>query len=133
MNINNKKVILISVLLLILITIISIILLMVDFHDRTKFKIEGFLGCKNHKGNISSLSSKRDKYDNTTNNNRLLEFKRGPIPNFHKQFTGGLIPELSWRTNLEKDVNNLENVTSINGDMIQPINPINNVYISVNY
>ena len=108
-------------------------LIIMNFNDSTFLKFEGFLGCTTHKGAISSLSAKRDKYDNTTNNRRLMEGKRGPIPNFHQQFTGGLVPELAWRSDIEKDMNNLTQVSGIDGDMIQPINPVNNVYTAVNY
>jgi hypothetical protein len=120
----------ISVLLLIIITIITLLLLMTKHRD-SPFYLEGFLGCKTD--NTSKLNMNRVAYNNMDNRGRITELKRGPIPMFHQQFTGGIIPELLWRSDIEKNINDLSSVNGLKGDIIQPINPINNVYSNVNY
>lgn len=131
MNIEKVSIAIASILISI-ITIISIVLIIMNFNNYP-VKVEGFLGCNTHLGKISTLTDKRERYNNMNNNGRLKELKRGPIPDFHQQFTGGLPPELQWRSEIENKMNNLTEVQGINGELIQVINPIDNVYNKVNY
>lgn len=130
---TEQTLVLIAVLILFIICIITIILLLINFNQTTLGIEETFLGCITEKGDISKLSNTREKYNNMTNNGRIKELKRGPVPKFHQQFTGGLPPELKWRLDIENKMNSLGEVKGINGEMIQEINPINNVYNNVNY
>jgi hypothetical protein len=128
---GEQIIILLSILLLIIICIITVLLLIVNFNN---YLIEPFLGCYKNKGNISSLTSTRTKYNNMNNNGRLQYLNRGPVLKFHQQFTNGeLPPELLWRNNIEKQMNNISSINELDGKMIQHINPINNIYENVNY
>jgi hypothetical protein len=132
MNIEQTLV-LIAVLLIFVICIVTIVLLLINFNNYPLTRLEGFLGCMTEKGNMTKLVGNRVRYNNMNNNGRITELKRGPVPNFHQQFTGGLPPELQWRNGIETNMNNLSEVSGINGEMIQEINPVDNVYKSVEY
>lgn len=132
MNTENLMV-LISSILITIIAIITIIFIIINFNNNPLTNIEGFLGCGRQRGKITSLVNKRESYNNMNNTGRLVGLNRGPVPNFHQRFTGGLVPELQWRTEIENKMGNLTEVSGINGELIQQINPIDNVYSGVEY
>jgi hypothetical protein len=127
----KQTILLIFLLLFIIGTLAALFMLMIKFPG-SPFYLEEFLGCNTHKGAISSLTQNREQYNNMNNKGRITELNRGPIPQFHQQFTE-LVPELAWRSNIEKDMNNLTDIKGLSGELIQPINPINNVYNNVKY
>lgn len=132
---------------IILLIIITIITLFLQIYNYTGWKnrltinnsnginnVEGFQACYSSNGKMTMVNNSCGYYNNMNNKGRINGGNRGPIVNFHQCFTNNQIPELSWRANIEKQLNNGNEVAKLDGIMLQPnSDAVKNVYENVNY